>query len=288
MIEYKSGDIVKVFYLFIPKVVSEEKEESSKGKVRYGLVIAAGNNNTMALPILGIMSHGGKTRTTEYILRDDEVKVPEGTSFFKRSKGIMSIDGVIKTERIEFFDDDEISKTLTKIGLDTKIAVLETYKKILNIPYYVKKMNKESPGHQQVMDQFEHTIIAEKLGFITTEFGEFKYENVENQFLHLHKIQDLGPSDTIKRVHFYAVELTDEEGQDSFFYTFATLKQKKQIAKDWGKSKTANEWLKEDERFYRLQKNINCSFDSVPIPHPNKYITFASFKRKSLDMELER
>lgn len=286
MSEYKSGDIVRVFYPYFPKQMNESG--NLKGKVRYGLIISSGNNNTIALPILAIMSHGGKTQHADYILRDDEVKVPEGVEFFKRSKGMVPINGVIKTERIAFFDNDEISKSLTTVDLNTKVAVIEAYKKIMQIPYYIRNMNRECPNHNEVMNKFESTIIAEKLGFITTELGEFKFEEMEDEPLRVKKIQYLGKDEEKKRIHFYGVELTTEESSDSFFYTFATMKQNKQVAKEWGGYKLASEWLKEDERYYIFQKNLRLTSKDTPVPHPNKYEAFHSFKSKSLSMELER
>lgn len=288
MIEYKSGDIVRVFYPYTPKAV--DTGDNVKGKMRFGLIITAGNNDMVALPILAITSRSGRTRNPNFKLRPDEVRIPEGINFFKRSQGIVPIDGVIKTERIEFFDTDEVSKTLTKVGLDTKISVLEKYKKTMDFPFYIQKMGKESPKHAEVMNKFEQTIIAEKLGFLVTELGEFKYEELENTKLQINKIQDLGrdPYNTNQRFHFYAVELTDEENMDSFFYTFATLKQKDQVVKDWMNPKFASDWMKEDERYYALHKDLNRSFDSEPIPYPNKYESFVSFKRKNLEMEIER
>ncbi|MCY9750655.1 hypothetical protein M5W75_12525 [Paenibacillus larvae] len=197
---YNSGDIVRVFYPYLPKV--KDTSGNSAGKVRYGLVINAGSNQTVALPILAITSHRGKTRGADYILRDDEVRIPDGVSYFKRSKGEVPIDGVIKTERIEFFDDDEISKPLTSVNLDTKIEVLERYKNTMDIPYFVRKMNEESPGHKEAMQTFERATIAEKLGFLATDLGECKYEHMEDFVLKLYKIQPLGQSNSNKRIHF--------------------------------------------------------------------------------------
>lgn len=51
------------------------------------------------------------------------------------------------------------------------------------------------------------------------------------------------------------------------FYSIATMKQPKQVAREWGKPKTAVDWLKEDERFYNLQKDISKVFKEPPNPH---------------------
>ncbi|HDR8042148.1 TPA: hypothetical protein QCZ17_004469 [Bacillus cereus] len=291
---YNSGDIVRVFYPFKPKALSNDTEEQV-GKRRFGLVINAGNNRMIALPILQITSHGGRTEQTNHKLRADEIKVPESVTYYKRSaQGNVPVYGVIKTERIEFFDDDEISMPLTSVGLDTKIAVLKNYKELLKKRDFVKKrdfeeiLNEESPGHKEAMECFERAIIAEKLNFLTTDQGECKYEHMEDEMLKVNKIQPLGKSDTNKRIHFYAVELTGKENMDSFFYTFASMKQPNQVVREWGKPKTAVDWLKEDERFYNLQKDISKMFKEPPNPHPNKYKAFSLFRKNTLENAMER
>ncbi|HDR8205141.1 TPA: hypothetical protein ACOQ31_005054 [Bacillus cereus] len=288
MTEYNSGDIVRVFYPYVPKVKNESSDVVGKGKNRYGLIVNAGNNKTVALPIMGITSHKGKTEIPGYVLRTDEVRVPSGVSYYKRSEGEVNIHGVIKTERIEFFDDDEISRKLTSIDLKGKIEVMERYKSTISIPYFKRTMDEDSPGHEKVMEKFERSIIAEKLSFLTTDLGECKYEHLEDTLLKVNKIQSLGKSDTNKRIHFYAVELTGEENKDSFFYTIASMKQPKQVAREWGKPKAAVDWLKEDERFYNLQKNISKVFKEPPNPHPNKYKAFSLFRKNTLENAMER
>ncbi|BCC15075.1 hypothetical protein BC30048_p2088 (plasmid) [Bacillus cereus] len=286
MPEYRSGDIVRVFYPYTPKALNEGDE--SPGKRRYGLVVNAGEDQAVALPIMAISTHSKQTRDPNYKLRDDEIRVPEGVSYFKRSIGKVEIDGVIKTERIEIFDDDEISRKLTAINLDTKIDVLERYKHSMNIPYYKNKMNEESPEHKEIMQKFENGIIAEKLQFLTTDLGNCRFEFMEDKKFNINKIQDLGKSDENKRVHYYAVELKSSDNKDSFFYTFSTMKGKNQIAKEWGAAKTGAEWLKEDERYYNLKRDLHKNFSEAPNPHPAKYKTFSTFKEKVLENNLER
>ncbi len=63
---YNSGDIVRVFYPFKSKALSNDNEEPV-GKRRFGLIIYAGNNRTLALPILQITSHGGRTEQTYWV-----------------------------------------------------------------------------------------------------------------------------------------------------------------------------------------------------------------------------
>lgn len=285
MIEYHSGDIVRVFYPYTPKVM--QKGNDNPGKNRFGLVINAGNNSTVALPILKITSHQGKTQHSDYLLREDEVRIPEGVTYFKRSKGRVPIYGVIKTERIEFFDDDEISKPLTTIDLETKIAVLKRYKHIMTIPIYVKTMNKESPHHQKAMEIFEQAIIAEKLKFLSTDSGKCMYEHEEHSLLRINKIQPMGKLAANKRIHVYAVKLTDVETQDSFFCTIFTMKKEKQIAKEWGKAKKGMDWLKEDERYYLLKKNIDREWEE-PTPYPNRYMPFSAFCEKIRENSMGR
>ncbi|WP_239697136.1 hypothetical protein [Bacillus cereus] len=136
-------------------------------------------------------------------MRADEIKVPESVTYYKRSaQGKVPVYGVIKTERIEFFDDDEISRPLTSVGLDTKIAVLKNYKDLLKKRNFVEVLNEESPGHMEAMEYFERAIIAEKLSFLTTDLGECKYEHMEDKILKLNKIQSLGKSDTKKKSPF--------------------------------------------------------------------------------------
>ncbi|MEK5520576.1 hypothetical protein B5V89_15570 [Heyndrickxia sporothermodurans] len=57
------------------------------------------------------------------MLRDDEVRVPRGINYKKRN-GVKELIGVIKTERIEHFEQDEISAPLTKIPLRTKLDII--------------------------------------------------------------------------------------------------------------------------------------------------------------------
>lgn len=180
MPEYRSGDIVRVFYPYTPKALNEGDE--SPGKRRYGLVVNAGKDQAVALPIMGISTHSKQTRDPNYKLRDDE-----------------------------------ISRKLTAISLDTKIDVLERYKHSMNIPYYKNKMNEESPEHKKIMQRFENGIIAEKLQFFTTDLGNCRYEFMEDKKFNINKIQDLGKSDENKRVHYYAVELKSSDNKDSFF-----------------------------------------------------------------------
>lgn len=285
---YKSGDIVRVFYPYTPKVLNKDGE-NIEGKRRFGLIVNAGNNKTIAIPILQIFTRDGKTNEPNYRLRKDELYIPEKVTYYKRSENKdIDIKGVIKTERIEFFDDDEISVPLTTVGLPTKTRVLETYKSLMEIPHFYNKLNRESPGHKEAMETFERAIIAEKLGFLTTDLGEFKYENLEDTMLKINKIQPLGKSNINKRIHFYAVEITDEENKDSFFYTISTMKRPHQVAREWGKPRAAVDWLKEDERFYNLQKDIHKTFEADPNPHPNKYKAFAVFRRNALEHSMER
>lgn len=288
MEEYNSGDIVRVFYPFKPKALSNDSDEHV-GKKRFGLIVNAGNNQTMALPILQISSHQGKTEQPDYELRFDEIKVPESVTYYKRSvQEMVPVYGVIKTERIEFFDDDEISRPLTRVELDTKIEVLDKYKDITRERKVSKILDKESPNHKKAMERFERTIIAEKLQFLTTDLGNCRYEHVEDKKFNVNKIQSLGKSDENKRIRYYAVELTSKDNKDSFFYTFSTMKKESQIARDWGIPKPAAEWLKEDERFYNLKKDLHKTFEDTPNPHPAKYKSFSSFKQNMIENIQER
>ncbi|HDR8040719.1 TPA: hypothetical protein QCZ17_002976 [Bacillus cereus] len=288
MESFKSGDIVRVFYPFKPKVLSEENEVKL-GKTRFGVIINAKNNKTLALPILQILTRDGKTEKPNYRMRDDEIKVPPNITYKKPSlQKRIPINGVIKTERIELFDYDEIIKKVSKIDLVTKSAILKNYKGILKDKSFLDSLNRESPGHKEAMQCFERVIIAEKLRFLTTNIGECKYEYMEDQLLKINKIQPLGKSDMNKRIHFYAVELTDEENKDSFFYTIASMKQPEQVAREWGKPKAAVDWLKEDERFYNLQKDITKVFKEPPNSHPNRYTAFSLFRKNTIENAMER
>ncbi|KAA6458930.1 MULTISPECIES: hypothetical protein [Bacillus cereus group] len=288
MEKFKSGDIVRVFYPFKPKVLSEENEVKL-GKTRFGVIINAKNDKTVALPILQILTRDGKTEKPNYRMRDDEIKVPPNLTYYKPSlQKRVPINGVIKTERIELFDYKEIIKKVSKIDLVTKSAILKNYKGILKDKSFLDSLNRESPGHKEAMQCFERVIIAEKLRFLTTSIGECKYEYMEEQLLKINKIQPLGKSDMNKRIHFYAVELTDEENKDSFFYTIASMKQPEQVAREWGKPKTAIDWLKEDERFYNLQKDITKVFKETPNSHPNRYKAFSLFRENTIENAMER
>lgn len=51
---------------------------------------------------MAISTHSKQTRDPNYKLRDDEIRVPEGVSYFKRSIGKVEIDGVIKLNELKY------------------------------------------------------------------------------------------------------------------------------------------------------------------------------------------
>jgi len=280
----KTGDIIRVFYPFTPR--AKNQENSNEGKERFGVIINNGNNMAVAIPIMQITSHGKRTEHPDYRLRLDEVRVPAETSYFKPTQQKrIPIYGVIKTERIELFDDDEISGSLTNIGKEGKIQILEKYKELTSNRHYLQRLNEESPGHKEAMETFERFVIGEKLRFLEKN-GESNYEKMEDRSLEINKIQHLGKANENKRIHFYAVELTDKEG--SFFYTIASKKQPKQVVKEWGKPKTAKEWIQTDERYYQLKKDIRQKLEPTPEPKEEKYRDFKVFRRNILKQEQQR
>lgn len=259
---------------------------NSEGKERFGVIINAENSMAVAIPIMQITSHGKKTENPDYRLWPDEVRVPAETSYYKPSQQKMiSIYGVIKTERIEVFDDDEISGSLTNIGKEGKMQILEKYKELTRNKNYLQRLNEESPGHKEAMETFERSIIGEKLMFLEKN-GESNYEQMEDRSLEINKIQHLGKSNENQRIYFYAVELTDKE--DSFFYTIASKKKPKQVVKEWGKAKTAKEWLQQDERYYQLKKDVRQKLEPTLQPKEEKYRNFKVFRRNILKQEQQR
>lgn len=66
------------------------------------------------------------------------------------------------------------------------------------------------------------------------------------------------------------------------------MKGQNQIAKEWRAAKTGADWLKEDERYYNLKRDLHKNFCEAPNPHPAKYKTFSTFKQNVLENNLER
>lgn len=282
---FKPGDIVRVFhYPFIPKVKQQEKltndevadEKQSRffdGKARYGVVVGSGGDGVSFLPIVQIMSHEGKTKDDDYTLRDDEVRMPSNIHYKYRGKK-KEIEGVIKMERIEMFSADEISTTLTSVPLRTKIALQERYLAILNRGHYKKKLNEDSPEHGKVMTEFADFLIAERLGYLESSFGEQRFGFMKDQELSLEKIQRVGTHDSMT---IYAVGL--RAGNESFDYHIMTSKDEKLILKHWANPKKGIDWFKEDAKYHMLARNMDARLPNNPLPHPDKYRSFKGFEK---------
>lgn len=287
MYPYKAGDIVRVYHY--PYVSKAEKEKFmkegaeiqhslfSKGKKRYGVVIGSGGKGILAVPIVQIMSHKGKTEEKGYRLRDDEVRVPEDTYYSTKNGEDVSLSGVIKMERIEMFGAEEMTAPLTQVPLRVKIELLERYEAILKKHYYKSKLDKDSPKHVQVMKEFKESIIAEKLNFLTDAEGENHFEQLKNVNLTIETLQKVGK---LNNLNIYSVRLKGR--YDTFTYNIATRKKAEQLAKDWDKPKVASQWLKEDVKYHALVSHIDQRIRADPYPHPDKYITFEHFKKQTL------
>src|SRR5699024_699743 len=112
LLPYKLGDVVRLFYPYVPKVRQTEIEEQVaryenekqpvffEGKNRYGVVVGVPNNHSDSLSVVQIMSHGDVTNSKEYRLRDDELKVPSHI-YVPHSGEERELTGVVKMERIE-------------------------------------------------------------------------------------------------------------------------------------------------------------------------------------------
>lgn len=287
MFPYRPGDIVRVHnYPYAPKAEQSPNDPSSQGKGRFGVVINAGGRSVTAVPVLQVMSHGGKTENNEYVLREDEVRVPPNTSYQRRD-GAKTLNGVIKTERIETFEADEITAPLTAIPLRTKMDLLDRYEAIKEKPYFKNMMDKQSPNHEFIMKNFRESVVAEKLNFLVNESGERLYDKMRNSSLNLTELNKIGSLGKGRgnKMGIYSVKL--EGSKDAFYYTIGTHKNKKQIAKDWSKPKPAKDWIREDIKYHVLNKNLDKVLKPEPKINQSKYQSMESFK-KSLNPEQEK
>lgn len=284
MFPYRPGDVVRVHnFPFISKaeqerIKNEEPTEQNltEGKPRYGVVINSGGRHVDTIPIMQIMSHGGQTQRSDYPLRDDEIRLPESTSYQKRS-GKVQLYGVIKAERIESFESDEITPPLTTIPLRTKIDLITRYESIIKIDYFKRKLDIESPNHSQVMSDFKTSVLAEKLEFLVTDKGERKFDKMQNSSLILKDIQPLGKIGKNGGIGIYALRLKGKE--DEFNYTLGTLKNEKQIINDWSKPMKANKWISEDIKFQILKKDIDKQLRPNPLIESDKFVSFKEFSQ---------
>lgn len=283
---YKTGDIVRVHhYPFTSKneqdkLRKESNENSSnkinEGKSRYGVVINSGGKNITTIPIMPITSHSGKTNSESYRLRDDEVRLPDNI-FYEKTTGKINIYGVIKTERIESFESDEITPPLTKIPLRTKLDLIERYESIIKNGFHKNILDKGSSQHKDIMDQFKDSVLAEKLNFLVTDNGVRKFDSMKNSTLSLVGIQPLIKTGRNKSISVYSVKLKGEV--DSFTYTIGTLKSEKKVIKEWSNPKKAKEWLSEDIKYNILKSNIDKSLKPDPLSNSNEYKTIDEFSK---------
>nr|WGD72640.1 hypothetical protein P5645_22220 [Bacillus subtilis] len=294
MFPYKPGDVVRVHnYPFVSKAEQERLKDSDQtqeqpafqGKPRFGVVINAGGRNVEMIPIMQIMSHGGQTERHDYNLRDDEVRLPENISYQKRS-GPVDIYGVIKTERIESFEADEITPPLTSIPLRTKIDLIERYEAIMKVDYFRNKLDVDSPNHSKVMADFKTSVLAEKLDFLVSNNGERKFDRMQNSPLRCKEIQKLGSVGKDNRIGLYAVNLQGRH--DNFTYIIGTMKNEKQLAKDWAGPKKAKDWLSEDIKFHILKKNIDSQLRPNPLVNSDKFMSFTQFSKQALGIDIEK
>ncbi|MCI3027562.1 hypothetical protein LMF32_00235 [Desemzia sp. C1] len=82
----------------IEYITKQKDFTGNEGKERYGVVINFGGRYATTVPILQISTHNGKTEKEGYMLRDDEIRVPQGLTYRKR-KGNKQLIGVIKNWR---------------------------------------------------------------------------------------------------------------------------------------------------------------------------------------------
>lgn len=282
MYPYRTGDVVRVYnYPFIPKSMQQDNTDNERqGKERYGVVINSGGRYATTVPILQISTHSGKTEKDGYMLRDDEIRVPQGITYKKRY-GDKELFGVIKTERIEQFEQDEISAPLTKIPLRTKLDIISQYEYISSKTYFKEILDNESPNHAQAMGIFKDAVLAEKLNFLVTDDGKRKYETMKFSDLELSEIQPLARIGKGNAIGVYSLKLKGDI--DTFTYTIGTLKSDEQIAKDWSKPKKAHEWISEDIKYNILKKDIDKNLRPDPLINTNNYIDFKDFKKEVLD-----
>lgn len=254
--QYKSGDLIMSY--------SFPFEERDGAKPRPAIVLGDYGRTVSVIPVMGIYTHKNKTEKEVYRLSPDEVRVPRGIPFINGK----TLSGVIKTDRIEQLSKEEVSGALAEFPLRTKIEILTTYE---DVKEHGKLLN---PQYDFVMKKFKENVIAEKLNFLTNKKGNH-FEYLRDEKMRIDRLQRI---DKFGTLDIYSVELTDDDR--TFTYNIATNKKGKKLLHDWGKSKTALEWLKEDAKYHALMKNIDQEMRLDPTPHPDKYQKYHVFRRK--------
>lgn len=282
---YKIGDIVRLFYPYVPKVKQAEiikqvarYEDGERpvffeGKNRYGVVVGVPNHHSSELTVVQIMTHGEVTETDDYRFRDDELKVPRNI-YVAHSGTERELTGVVKMERMESFSKDEVSSPLNKLPPQCKGEMIERYQFIMDNLYYQDKLNTDSPKHRSVMRDFIEYTIASKLEFLTDDYGENHYQSMKRELFCCNRIKKIGKH---KDSNIYAVELKGESG--SFLYNISTKKDEKKISEDWFGRKPAVYWLKQDSKYHVLENNISTIIQLDPIRHPSELKSFRAFQR---------
>lgn len=285
---YKLGDVVRLFYPYVPKVRQKEIEkqvaryENEKqpvffeGKNRYGVVVGVPNNHSDSLSVVQIMSHGDVTNSKEYRLRDDELKVPSHI-YVPHSGEERELTGVVKMERIEHFTKDEVSAPLNKLPLDSRKEMSERYGFIMDKPYYQEKLNNDSPRHDKVMRDFSECNIASQLEFLVNDYGENCYQSMKRDLFICNRIEKVGMH---KDSNIYAVELKGDSG--SFLYNISTKKSEEKVSEDWFGRKPAVYWLQQDSKFHVLKNNVNAVIQPERIRLPSELKSFRSFQKEHL------
>lgn len=276
MKNYTVGNIAYVF-----QFPFEERDNQNRPlgytAPRPVLILGEGKNGITGIPVMPITTHNRKTTQNTYILRFNEVEIPKGIFIVSRKKGREELEGVVKVNRIEKFHRSQMTLPLGNVPLRLKENVISKYEELLEVGKFKKSLDALTPDHKNVMREFKESIIAEKLHFLTSENGENQFDEMKKSQMFIENIQKTG---NYGDLNIYSVQLRGKK--DSFLYDIATYKTEQEVAKEWGKVKRAEEWLKEDMKYHALKNNIDQKIRPDPLPHPEKYVPFENFQKSIL------
>lgn len=274
----RSGDIVLVEDYPNPQF---KKAKSSPTKDRFAIVIGNFREGFASLPAQAIATKGGKTERSDYLLRENELRVPEGIINNKRD---LTIGGVIKAHRFPLIHKKQMVYKAGTLPLETKLHLVQLHEQVKNLPNQVKEMEKENPNYIKVMNYFKEVTIAEKLQFMRNDRGNYQYELLRNKGFAAKAVQLLEKRGNL---HIISVQLEGNNG-NRFTHTFATKKSLNEIKKDWKEVKQAKAWIREDVKFHALRHKPLLQLNPDPQPHPDKYISLEKLQEHTKEPTKEQ
>lgn len=276
---YRPGDIVYAYrYPF------EERDENNQPigfKRRPAVVLGEGEIEAYTIPVMGIFSKNGRTERDNYIHKINEIRVPDNITIHTPGED-KALKGVIISTKMTTISNEQLTPPLAELPERSKIEIALTYENISRIPQYKSKLDLSCPNHEKIMQAFKDNLIAEKLNFLADQFGQHYYPMKNTQLTPV-AIQPLG---RFNKLNIYSLQLKGQ--RDTFAHNFATSRSLKQLSHDWSKPKRAEDWLKEDAKYYALNKNLDLTLRVDPQPHPDRYVEINLFFNKAKNTDLER